>query len=135
MSERWRCITGHEGHYEVSDHGRVRSLFVRKFYGVFARVKILSACRATGGYRVVTLYSHRNRTHRVHRLVLEAFRGPCPKGCEASHLDGDPGNNRLENLVWETSLLNNRRKHGHRTCVLTVEGPVPQGVLYAALPD
>lgn len=40
------------------------------------------------------------RTFRVHRLVLEAFVGPCPDGHECRHLDGDPSNNRLDNLCW-----------------------------------
>ena len=51
----------------------------------------------------VCLYGDRVRsTFRVHRLVLEAFVGPCPAGLECRHLDTDPLNNRLENLVWGT---------------------------------
>lgn len=38
----------------------------------------------------------------VHRLVLEAFVGPCPDGMECRHLDGNPTNNKLENLCWGT---------------------------------
>jgi hypothetical protein len=37
----------------------------------------------------------------VARLVLEAFTGPCPPGCRATHLDRDPLNNRLPNLAWK----------------------------------
>ncbi len=37
--------------------------------------------------------------HRLHRLICEAFHGPCPEGQECRHLDGDPSNNRPENLV------------------------------------
>ena len=37
----------------------------------------------------------------VARLVLEAFTGPCPLRCRATHLDRDPLNNRLDNLAWK----------------------------------
>jgi hypothetical protein len=36
---------------------------------------------------------------RVHRAVLEAFVGPAPPGAVCRHLDGNPVNNRLENLA------------------------------------
>lgn len=50
----------------------------------------------------------------VHRLVLESFRGKCPKGLECRHLDGNPSNNRLGNLRWGTRKQNqsDRNKHG-----------------------
>jgi hypothetical protein len=51
---------------------------------------------------------------RVHRLVLEAFRGPCPEGMEACHKNGKPWDNRLENLRWGTpkSNANDKKTHG-----------------------
>jgi hypothetical protein len=52
------------------------------------------------GYVVVLLGRRKDRL--VHRLVLEAFVGPCPEGMECRHLDGDPANNRRENLCWGT---------------------------------
>lgn len=50
----------------------------------------------------------------IHRLVLEAFVGPRPDGLEARHRDGDPTNNRLDNLLWGTSSdnENDKRRHG-----------------------
>lgn len=53
-------------------------------------------------------------TFRVHRLILEAFVGPCPDGMEARHKDGNPGNNRLDNLAWGTKEENteDNRKSG-----------------------
>lgn len=56
-------------------------------------------------------------TFRLHRLILEAFVGPCPPGCETRHLDGDPGNNALSNLAWGTPAENtaDRKKHGRIT--------------------
>jgi hypothetical protein len=43
---------------------------------------------------------------RVHRAVLEAFVGPAPPGAVCRHLDGNPVNNRLENLAWGTHAEN-----------------------------
>lgn len=54
-------------------------------------------------------------TFLVHRLVLEAFVGPCPEGMEACHdPDPDPTNNRLDNLRWDTPKANgqDRIRHG-----------------------
>lgn len=53
----------------------------------------------------------------VHRLVLGAWVGPCPKGMECRHLDGNPRNNRLENLEWNTHKINmqDKIKHGVNT--------------------
>lgn len=50
----------------------------------------------------------------VHRLMLEAFVGPCPPGMECRHLNGVADDNRLENLCWGTHLENemDRRRHG-----------------------
>lgn len=51
----------------------------------------------------------------VHRLVLEAFVGPCPAGMECRHLDGDKSNNRLDNLCWGTKSENYHDKVKHGT--------------------
>jgi hypothetical protein len=51
----------------------------------------------------------------VHRLVLEAFVGPCPDGMQCRHFpDRDPTNNRLGNLQWGTPGENqaDRKIHG-----------------------
>lgn len=55
------------------------------------------------------------RSFYVHRLVLEAFVGPCPKGMECRHLDGNPKNNHLANLCWGTSKENSEDQHHHGT--------------------
>lgn len=53
------------------------------------------------------------RSEFVHRLVLEAFVGPCPDGMECCHDDGNPENNHLSNLRWDTRQANSldRIKH------------------------
>lgn len=68
------------------------------------------------GYLVVTLYDgERWAPQQVHRLVLETYIGPCPKGLECRHLDGDPANNCLDNLRWGTPKENGQDKIEHGT--------------------
>lgn len=52
---------------------------------------------------------------KVHRLVLEAFVGPRPEGMECCHYNGDPADNRLENLRWDTSKGNTSDSIRHGT--------------------
>jgi hypothetical protein len=61
------------------------------------------------GYRYVNLVPPEGgsyRSCRVHRLVLEAFVGPCPDGMECRHLNGVKADCRLENLAWGTPEQN-----------------------------
>jgi hypothetical protein len=46
--------------------------------------------------------------------LLFAFVGPCPPGMQCRHLDGNPQNNSLGNLVWGTPQENadDRIRHG-----------------------
>jgi hypothetical protein len=69
-----------------------------------------------GELKYVGLSAGNNRSVRryVHRLVLEAFVGPRPAGLECRHLDGNPSNNDLSNLVWGTRKENveDMQRHG-----------------------
>lgn len=69
------------------------------------------------GYLVARLSYHgKPKNIFVHRLVLLAFVGPCPEGMECRHFpDGNPVNNRLENLQWGTKEENYKDKVQHGT--------------------
>lgn len=101
-AEEWRPISGFDG-YEVSSMGRVRS-----FKGRHDGHRELRQRRDAYGYMIIGLWQGRKQftALKVHRLVLEAFVGPCPPGLETRHLDSDRTNNRLENLAWGTRLEN-----------------------------
>lgn len=72
--------------------------------------------RHSSGYQQFQFYdNYKRKPMFVHRLVLEAFVGPCPEGMEACHNDGDCTNNRLENLRWDTRLSNIHDKQAHGT--------------------
>jgi len=67
------------------------------------------------GHLVINLWKNKKpKTQYIHRLVLEAFVGPCPEGMECRHLDGNPQNNNLSNLCWGTDAENcaDRKRHG-----------------------
>ena len=85
-------------------------------------------CRGTSGRwlkpRKINKYGHlsvlmsrekKEYQRLVHRLVLEAFAGPCPEGMQCRHLDGNPGNNSLENLKWGTPKENSEDTLRHGT--------------------
>lgn len=64
------------------------------------------------GYVKVGLKRNGRTVHcRVHRLVLEAFVGPCPDGMECRHLDDVKENNALRNLAWGTPTENARDRY------------------------
>ncbi len=67
------------------------------------------------GYLYVGFWQDRKMRFRtVHTLVAEAFIGPVPEGCETRHLDGNPSNNRADNLKYGTKKENmaDREAHG-----------------------
>lgn len=106
-AERWLPVTGFEGLYEVSDLGRVRSLPRQTVKGVMGG-RVLKPSTTGPGYFFVSLHRSNIPTARtVHRLVLEAFVGPCPAGMEACHGRGGQLDNRLANLTWGTKEKNN----------------------------
>ena len=76
----------------------------------------LTVGRTASGYSRVTLYGAEGpKTLRLARLILLAFRGPCPPGHEAAHLNGVRADDRLDNLAWKTVLANHADKKLHGT--------------------
>lgn len=117
MKEIWRPIVGYAGH-EVSNLGRVRSLdrviTFRRIDGhshedieinCALKGKILRPDISNRGYPRIMLKSKGHHLS-VHKLVLEAFRGPCPEGHEACHANDIKADNRLSNLSWGTPSQN-----------------------------
>lgn len=130
MSEEWRPVPGYEGIYAVSNEARVRRLA-----GSFSALedRLLTPTLGSNGYVSVALYRDGHvKGHLVHRLVLRAFHGEPPTGTEACHNDGDPTNNRLENLRWDSHQANCMDKALHGTDVTAAKTACRAGHEYTA---
>lgn len=104
MKKIWTDIVGYEGLYMISSSGDILSVKTNK---------TRKPTTVRGGYKQLGLINKNGekRFLLVHRLVLEAFKGKCPEGMEARHLDSNPSNNTLSNLEWGTHRQNELDKH------------------------
>lgn len=121
-TENWKSVVGYEGHYEVSDLGRVRSVTrVITDKNGKAITKRGSQIRTQDlhGYKMFGLHlAKRAKTTYVHRVVWEAFVGPIPVGVSIDHINFDRGDNRLSNLQAITQLENiHRTKRAGRAAI------------------
>ncbi len=106
-TETFRLIEGFPS-YRVSDAGRVQSRR-RQFVKEDGEWHDLKPVRLKHGHCCVRLYrDHARYFHYVHRLVLEAFVGPCPPGMECCHGKAGVKDNSLANLRWDTHKENVR---------------------------
>jgi hypothetical protein len=117
MLEIWKNITGHEGRYQVSNLGNVRSMdravtkksaqgggyHIRHYKGQLLK-PILKRSSTSTGYLMVTLchLDGSKPTVYVHRLVAEAFIPNADNLPFVMHLDDNRANNHVENLRWGT---------------------------------
>lgn len=102
--------------YKISRSGDVYSFKKSK-------VKKLRPTKTPKGYLRINLSTGeriRGRNFAVHRLVLLTFVGPAPEKHQCCHLNGNPSDNRIENLIWGTCAEN----HKH----ITIHGTKPRGV-------
>lgn len=111
--EAWGSVPGYSGIYEVSTHGRIRSTSRVDGSG---HTRVSRALNPQGSpYTGICLVKDGIRKRFLtHRLVLLTFVGDCPAGMQACHNDGNPLNNCVDNLRWDTLAANqaDRRKHG-----------------------
>lgn len=138
---KWLPVVGYEGIYEVrpgSDGGAVRRIkpIPRGKVG-----KELGRKPRPDGYHRVTLSKpgDKPKLRYMHHLILEAFVGPCPEGCEALHRDDVKSNNTLGNLKWgtrsenlEDCWKNVRHPRGDALTVFKIKAG-PGGLVFKAL--
>ena len=114
MKEIWKDIKDFEGLYQVSNLGRVKSLY-------FNKEKILKVSY-NKGYLIADLYKNKKRYKRpIHILVAQTFIENPNNYKEVLHLDETRNNNCVDNLKWGTHkentnmpLYKNRQSIAHK---------------------
>lgn len=117
-TEIWKPVPNYEGVYEVSSLGQVRSIDRLDNLGRRYRGVTLKQGTHPDGHKQIALSKDGKVTTRfVHQLVAEAFIGPRVGNLVACHNNGDPADNRVENIRWDTQQNNvhDRRAHGTDT--------------------
>lgn len=125
-AEEWRAIEGYDGWYEVSDHGRIRSWKTVGLPGIRASSPTLRKLQLnTNGRLAISLRRRSEKALRphVHRLVAAAFIGDIPGDLVVCHNDGNPFNNHVSNLRFDTASGNEADKVAHGTSVRGVRNP------------
>lgn len=114
-AEQWLPVVDWEPFYEVSDYGRVRTLPKTVSNRYYPQVIKKLGTVPPYGYKLAGLCAEGRKAQiNVHVLVLTAFVGPRSPGLVGCHNDGDPSNNHLSNLRWDTQSNNilDTLKHG-----------------------
>lgn len=111
MEEIWKDIEGYEGHYQVSNLGRVKS-FKSSFSGRIIKI------RNNKGYGMVDLRNTEGKKTfpLVHRLVAKHFLKKIEGKNYINHKDGDKLNNRIDNLEWCTHSENMKHAYKNNLC-------------------
>ena len=118
--EYWKPVVGYEGHYQVSNFGRVKSIKFGK--------EIILKQKIKGGYYYVNLSKNGIlKTYLVHRLVAEAFIDNTDNLPCVNHKDEDKTNNSVDNLEWCTQSYNinygtRTEKYSKKVYQYTLEG-------------
>lgn len=113
--EEFKDIAGWEGFYQISNYGRIKSLErfapIRYRGGRMGKIFVPERIKATTimqtGYEFLRLWNAgSSKFFLVHRLVAMTFI-PNPENKRfVNHKDGNPSNNRLDNLEWCTTSEN-----------------------------
>lgn len=101
--EIWKDISGFEGLYQISSHGRLKS-FHREKCGT-----ILKNNNSKGDYIRRVLKKDKVGIHvSIHRIVAQEFIPNPLNKSQVNHKDCDRQNNHVENLEWVTGSENIR---------------------------
>lgn len=126
MEEIWKSIEGWESLYEVSNYGRVKSLSRISLRGnpkVEHKLKERVLKVFYNFHRRALVGLHRDgegqTTLQVSRLVANAFMDNPNNFTDINHIDGNPANNRTDNLEWCTRSDN--MKHAWSNGLITSE--------------
>ncbi len=107
--EIWKPVKGYEGHYEVSNKGRVKSLARKTRTWTIKKSKILKLKKLYTGYIQVKFSINSIFKHPLlGPLVAEAFLKKPSYKVVVNHKNSIRWDNRVENLEWCTQSQNMR---------------------------
>lgn len=109
-NETWLPVYGYESLYEISSHGRIRSLdksWVNDRGGICRKAgKVLTPDTAHGYYHIKLWQSGRFKWFQIHQLVAIAFIPNPENKPHVNHLNSNRGDNMVDNLEWCTPKEN-----------------------------
>ncbi len=112
--EIWKDIKGYEGHYQISNFGRVKSI-------KFGKGRILKNFKYGGEYLGVDLgINGIAKQTLVHRLVAGCFVKNLLNKPATNHKDGNKQNNYYKNLEWVTYKENTIHAYKNGFCIAKV---------------
>lgn len=106
MTEIWKPVVGFEAFYEVSSLGKFWNKRTGRPLAIVNRGRYLAVSFKAAPRKVL---------RSAHAAVAEAFIGPRPVSLEVAHLNGNPHDNRIENLAYVTCKENTQHKKLHGT--------------------
>ena len=123
-NELWRTLVLDSGrehpHYMISNHGRVISLPRWRDTPSGPKIwkgKIISlSAQKNGQMRFGISWNGKNRLVYVHRAFMWTFVGPQAIGVYVRHLDGNPANNKLDNLAYGSPWANLADSSAYSKC-------------------
>lgn len=105
--EIWKDIPGYEEYYQISNHGRIKSLNRISCQNHIIEEKIRKATLDQDGYYKIILTVNGNvRSFFVHRIVATVFIPNVDNLPQINHKNCIKIDNRVENLEWTTSSEN-----------------------------
>ena len=118
--EIWKDVPGYVGLYQISNYGRVKSVFRNEICGNMNRKrneKILKPSLRKRYYFVSLSKNGIKYNAVIHRLVAAAFiPNPENKPC-IDHIDGNRTNNHADNLRWVTVKENQNNPITKSKCI------------------
>jgi len=90
--------------YWVNKNGKIWSGYKRE---------LMKFQTSKSGHLYIDVRRPKRRKGFIHKLVLETFIGSCPDNMECRHLDGNPKNNNIKNLCWDTRIKNSQDRILH----------------------
>lgn len=120
MNTEYRDVENELG-FRVGDDGSIWSQWLKEYKSQPWKDRFLGSkwfkqelWVGPKGYQAIYLRTPYVR-RQVHEIVLTTFVGSCPEGLEGCHKNGNPADNRLENLRWGTRKSNIIDSMDHET--------------------